>query len=66
MYGMSLVSRSGSGMASGRFGLSVAEVGSGGSPSSAGVRPGMSNVTTLFIDREFYDRVSKLTIRHPQ
>lgn len=53
MYGMSLLEVSGNGMASGIFGFIVADVGMGGSPRSDGVRPGISRVTTFFIDREF-------------
>jgi hypothetical protein len=58
MYGISLLEVSGSGMESGTFGFAVADVGRGGRPSSDGVRPGTSRVTTFCIDREFYEIIS--------
>jgi hypothetical protein len=37
----------------GRFGLLVADVGTGGSDSKGGVIPGIRSATTLFIARTF-------------
>jgi hypothetical protein len=43
----------GRGMGTGRLGLLVATVGSGGNDSNGGVMPGTSNATTLCMARAF-------------
>lgn len=53
IYGMLLLDSSGRGIANGKFGFAVADVGKGGRARSDGVKPGMSSVTTLYIDRAF-------------